>query len=97
MRIVRYRRRDWRAEAAAQPAAMRSWRGNSGAEAMVRLADGRFLVFAEGRDEGALIATSPLFAGDPARSGARAARRCATGGCPATGSPTRPCCPTAGC
>ena len=36
--------------AAARPAPMRRWRGNAGAEAMVRLADGRFLVFSEGRE-----------------------------------------------
>ena len=47
---------------------MRGWRGNAGAEAMVRLADGRFLVFAEGRSG---EATSPVlsFDGDPAVAG----------------------------
>jgi len=61
----------WQAEASARPAAMRRWRGNRGAEAIVRLRDGRFLVFAEG--EGA---SSPvvLFDSDPARAGARATR-----------------------
>ena len=66
--IVRFRRREWRPEAAAQPAAMRRWRGNSGAEAMVRLADGRFLIFAEGRDDGGRYSDVALLAGDPARS-----------------------------
>ena len=48
---------------------MRRWRGNSGAEAMVRLADGRFLVFAEGKDDGAPYSDAVLFAGDPAAAG----------------------------
>jgi len=46
------------------PEQMRGWPANSGAEAMVRLADGRFVVLAEGgtfaHDSGGL-----LFAGDP--------------------------------
>src|SRR5687768_16918481 len=36
---------DMRERSSARPAAMRRWRANSGAEAMVRLPDGRFLVF----------------------------------------------------
>ena len=39
---------DFRGRAAVRPAAMRGWPGNSGPEAMVRLADGRFVVLAEG-------------------------------------------------
>jgi len=63
--VVRFRHADWREESAAQPALMRSWRGNSGPEGMARLLDGRFLIFSEGRDHGPF---SPvvLFAGDPA-------------------------------
>jgi hypothetical protein len=53
----------------ARPAAMRRWRGNSGAEAMVRLPDGRFLVFAEGRDNDDPFSPVLLFEGDPARPG----------------------------
>ena len=49
----------------AAPPQMRGWSGNSGAEAMVRLADGRFLVLKETDGEGL------LFAGDPIE-GARA-------------------------
>jgi len=41
------------------PPAMEDWGHNSGAEAMVRLADGRFIVFAESGSTGL------LFAGDP--------------------------------
>ncbi len=71
--VVRFRRSDWHAEAAAQPEVMRGWRGNSGPEAMVRLADGRFLVFAEGRDNGDPHSDVALFAGDPAQPATRAA------------------------
>jgi hypothetical protein len=45
--IVRYDAR-FRREAAVRPAAMHDWPLNSGPEAMVRLADGRFVVLAEG-------------------------------------------------
>ena len=63
--IWRYRRSDWRAEAAARPAAMRGWRRNSGTESLVRLADGRFLAIAEGEDDSE-FSEILLFAGDPA-------------------------------
>ncbi len=65
--IWRHRRSDWAAESAARPPAMRRWGRNSGGEAMVRLADGRFLVFAEGGGD----AFSPvvMFDGDPAEPG----------------------------
>jgi hypothetical protein len=64
--IWRYDRRDFSARASAAPPAMAQWDSNRGAEAMVRLADGRFLVFDEGEggDSEAL-----LFAGDPAEPG----------------------------
>ncbi len=67
--IWRYDRATLRAEAAARPARMRRWRGNSGAEAMVGLADGRFLIFEEGRDNGGPTSEAVLFAGDPALPG----------------------------
>ena len=62
----RYDRRTFAARASARPRAMARWSNNAGAEAMVRLADGRFLIFAEGSggDSEAL-----LFAGDPAVPG----------------------------
>lgn len=63
--VWRYRLTDGKREAVAEPAAMRRWRGNSGAEAMLRLADGRFLIFSEGSDEAADSAAL-LFDGDPA-------------------------------
>lgn len=58
-------------EASSRPPAMQRWSANSGAEAMARLADGRFLVLAEGftgmfedREHPGL-----LFPGDPTGSG----------------------------
>lgn len=71
-RVARYRRADWARAAAAQPRAMRGWRGNSGAEAMVRLADGRFLILAEGRSDGGPTSPVLLFGSDPSEPGARA-------------------------
>jgi hypothetical protein len=53
-----------RAERAVRPAAMRRWRRNGGAEAMTRLADGRFLAIAEERTRGE-GREALLFAGDP--------------------------------
>lgn len=59
----------WRSDAHHAPAAMRAWPNNSGAEGIVRLTDGRFLVFSEGamRNDG----TSEVlaFSGDPAVAG----------------------------
>jgi hypothetical protein len=54
-----------RATALSAPSAMAEWPKSGGAEAMVRLRDGRFLVFAErARDESA-VRPLLLFAGDP--------------------------------
>jgi hypothetical protein len=57
--------------AEAAPPAMSGWEKNEGPEAVVRLPDGRFIVFAEGSggDSDAL-----LFFGDPARKGTRTLR-----------------------
>lgn len=46
--IWRYAPDFTRAERGVRPRAMRRWHGNGGAEAMVRLPDGRFVVFSEG-------------------------------------------------
>lgn len=69
--VWRYDRTDFAVRSNASPSAMSRWSANRGAEAMVRLADGRFLVFSEGRggDSEAL-----LFAGDPATAGTKALR-----------------------
>ena len=64
--VWRYRRADLSPAAFAQPAPMREWRGNSGAEGMVRLADGRFLVFCEGVADSEPLSDLVLFDGDPA-------------------------------
>jgi hypothetical protein len=68
--VWRYRRGDWTRELGhARPEAMRRWGGNRGPEALIRLADGRFLVFAEGRDDGAATSEAVLFDGDPSVPG----------------------------
>ncbi|HLL32201.1 MAG TPA: esterase-like activity of phytase family protein [Allosphingosinicella sp.] len=69
--VWRYDPRTFSARASAEPRAMARWSNNDGPEAMVRLADGRFLVFAEGSggDSEALF-----FAGDPAVAGTPALR-----------------------
>ena len=73
--VWRYDRTSMRAQASAQPEAMRGWRvNNGGAEAIVRLADGRFLIIQEGRDNGAPTSAAILFAGDPAMPGTPAMR-----------------------
>ena len=71
--VARFRRAGWRLEATARPAPMRGWLLNSGPEAMVRLPDGRFLVFEEGRDDGTPFSGVVLFDGDPAEPGTRTA------------------------
>jgi hypothetical protein len=64
--IWRYRRADLAALASAQPEPMRRWGVNSGPEAMTRLADGRFLVLAEGLNDMRATSDAVLFDGDPA-------------------------------
>ena len=67
-----------RAEAHRAPPEMARWKANSGAEAMLRLPDGRFAVWSEGRatQPGASPGTSEtlLFDRDPVDPHARAAR-----------------------
>lgn len=66
--VWRYSRPSWRAEARVAPAAMSDWPSNRGAEAMHRLADGRFLIISESLEPDW---TSPalLYPGDPAEGG----------------------------
>jgi hypothetical protein len=71
--IWRYDRTDWHVEQWAAPAAMRRWPANRGPEAMLRLKDGRFVVFAEGKGSEA-ASQAILFAGDPSRRGTPAVR-----------------------
>ncbi len=57
-----------RVDGMVRPKMMRSWPRNSGAEALVRLADGRFLAFAEG-GPGDGIYPAIQFSGDPVEPG----------------------------
>ncbi len=68
--IRRFGRSFARREAIVRPKAMQKWGANSGGEALVRLRDGRFLVFSEGHDlpDGSYEALA--FSGDPAEEGA---------------------------
>jgi hypothetical protein len=66
---IRYHREGWRRDSAARPPAMKEWRANNGAEAMLRLPDGRFLLFSEGKGG---ISEVLMFLGDPAAPGTRA-------------------------
>lgn len=70
--IWRYRLSDWRRLSSAAPKAMDKWRSMRGPEAMVRLPDGRFLVFAEGGEAADGPAQALLFPSDPSLPGARA-------------------------
>ena len=69
--VWRYDRSDFAVRGSARPAAMARWSGNRGAEAMVRLADGRFLIFSEGKGGDS---EAVLFAGDPSVAGTEALR-----------------------
>lgn len=69
--VWRYGRSDFAVRGWARPAAMARWNANRGAEAMVRLADGRFLLFAEGKGGDS---EAVLFAGDPSVPGTPALR-----------------------
>ncbi|WP_373488046.1 esterase-like activity of phytase family protein [Blastomonas sp.] len=73
-RIRRFSPGFGRAEASAQPLPMRDWPKNGGAEAIARLPDGRFLVFAEARYMTEGITDALIFATDPAEPGAAYAR-----------------------
>lgn len=64
--VWRFERPGWRPAAHSAPEAMRRWPANRGGEAMVRLADGRFLIVSEGRGQGG---PALLFSGDPAQPG----------------------------
>lgn len=69
--VWRYDRHSFERRSSAAPPALREWNDNAGPEAMVRLADGRFLVFAEGNGGDS---EAVLFAGDPAVAGTPALR-----------------------
>lgn len=67
--VARYRLADWRLTGFERPRAMRRWPTNAGSEAMVRLPDGRFLVFGEGRADDSAYSPVLMFGGDPSRPG----------------------------
>jgi hypothetical protein len=71
-RIRRYAPGFARAEATGRPPAMQDWPKNGGAEAIVRLRDGRFLVFAETRSVRPGVTMGLIFADDPAEAGSSA-------------------------
>lgn len=56
---------DFDTQGHAEPPAMRGWPLNGGPEALVRLADGRFVVLAEEADAGDGVTEGLIFAGDP--------------------------------
>ncbi|TVV71862.1 esterase-like activity of phytase family protein [Sphingomonas solaris] len=68
--IWRYDAALGRAEAHVEPSAMRKWPGNGGPEAMVRLRDGRFLIFSEEAPGPAKSTALLIFPGDPTKSDA---------------------------
>lgn len=68
-RICRYSPAFARVEACARPKAMREWPDTGGAEASVRLPDGRFLIFAESAYGPRSSMQVLLFADDPAEPG----------------------------
>jgi hypothetical protein len=67
--VWRYDLRTWRSEGGTTPRAMAGWPKSAGAEAMLRLADGRFLVFSEGQEETGGTTQLLLFGSDPAAAG----------------------------
>lgn len=67
--VWRYARAGWHAEARIAPDAMRHWPTNRGAEAMHRLADGRFLIISESLEPD-WTCTALLFPGDPTEGAA---------------------------
>jgi len=72
--VWRYDRATLRGQSGTRPPLIRRWRGNSGPESIVLLADGRFLLLEEGRYDGSTESEAILFAGDPAVPGTPAAR-----------------------
>lgn len=70
-RIRRYSPGFARAEATGRPAAMADWPKNGGAEAILRRADGSFVVFAESHRVEPGVTAGLIFAGDPAEPGTK--------------------------
>ena len=70
--IRRFSRSFSRVSGIARPAEMQEWPENRGAEALIRLRDGRFIVIAESVDDGTHHAL--LFSGDPVEKGSVVSR-----------------------
>jgi hypothetical protein len=70
--VWRYGLSGWRAEASAEPAALGRWNRKAGGEAMVPLADGRFILFSEGQRLSDGTTEAMLFDGDPALEATKA-------------------------
>ena len=71
--VRRFSRSFARTERFVQPILMKDWSANSGPEAIVRLKDGRFIIFSEGYDLPDDSYEAILFSGDPTLSGSAAA------------------------
>lgn len=69
--VSRYRTRDWRREAHTRPQAMRHWPRNGGSEGLVRLRDGRFLIFSEHALRNDRTSQLLLFDADPSLARSR--------------------------
>lgn len=69
--IWRYHQGSWRGQAGAMPPAMASWPRNGGAEAMLGMPDGRFLVFSERHFLHGRTSEAVLFHGDPSVAGTK--------------------------
>lgn len=72
--VWRYDSRTWKSDSHAAPPAMHDWPENTGAEGMLRLPDGRFLVFSEATHVTEDQLEVLLFDGDPAVPGTRSVR-----------------------
>lgn len=70
--IWRYARCEWKATSSAAPPDMKHWPLNLGSEAMLRLKDGRFIIFREEKARRDGTTEALLFEGDPAVSGTKA-------------------------
>jgi hypothetical protein len=64
--VLRYAPGFGRLVSMARPPAMRDWAVNLGAESMARLADGRFVIFCEGKEIAPDVHAALMFPGDPA-------------------------------
>lgn len=71
--VRRFSRSFARTDEFVQPPLMKHWSANSGAEAIVRLRDGRFIIFSEGYDLPDNSYEAILFSGDPVLAGTAAA------------------------